>query len=158
MKRVLTAVVLIPLVLLAVFKAPIWLLGLVVGLIMVVTLHEYLGIIEGYGVEPVRWPLYILSILLVFERVVSLWARSDPSARYSHYYPEGFLNWTVLLLLPLIFGIPVVFRRDLRMALAASAASGFGILYLAFPLLLLLSMRLTPDQGVLIVFVLFSVW
>jgi phosphatidate cytidylyltransferase len=62
------------------------------------------------------------------------------------------------LLAPVIFGIPLVFRKDLRMGLASSAASVFGVLYIAASLSLLIVLRSDPAQSVLIIFVLFSVW
>ena len=48
MKRVLTAVVLIPVVLLLVFKAPLWLFALVLAAIVILTLHEYLFLAFNY--------------------------------------------------------------------------------------------------------------
>src|SRR6185437_8783388 len=54
MKRVLTAVVLIPVVLLLVFRAPLWLFALAVAGIVVLTLREYLDIMEAYSVQPLR--------------------------------------------------------------------------------------------------------
>jgi phosphatidate cytidylyltransferase len=54
MKRVLTAVVLIPLVLLLIFKAPPWLLPLVLAVIALAATHEYLNIVEGHGIKPFR--------------------------------------------------------------------------------------------------------
>ena len=43
MKRVLTAVILIPLVVLALFKAPLWLFTLLVLGVAVLAAHEYSG-------------------------------------------------------------------------------------------------------------------
>ncbi|HTC78596.1 MAG TPA: phosphatidate cytidylyltransferase, partial [Terriglobales bacterium] len=54
MKRVLTAVVLIPLVLLAVFKAPGWLFGGLIGAVALLAGHEYLGLAAGHGIAPFR--------------------------------------------------------------------------------------------------------
>ena len=49
MKRVLTAVVLIPLVLLAVFKAPGWLFAGLIGVVALLAAYEYLGLAAGRG-------------------------------------------------------------------------------------------------------------
>src|SRR5215468_8445367 len=160
MKRVLTAVVLVPLVLLVVFKAPLWLFTFVVGLVVLLCLHEYLGILERYGITPVRWPAYLVSILLVVTKFVSIASVFNPDIRrYAiNLWITENLHLAVLLLMPLIFGIPVVFRRDMRMALAASATSAFGVTYIAMSLMLLISMRWTWETGVLTIFVLLSVW
>ena len=159
MKRVLTAVVLVPLVLLVVFRAPLMLFAVVIGVIVLLTLHEYLGVVEKYDIKPVRWAAYGLSILMV------IWIFLQISVRYaavrqwvSYLWPEEALYWSILLLIPFIFGVPVVFRRDLRMALAGSAASAFGVLYIAIPLTLLIAIRFQWRQRILLVFVLLTVW
>jgi phosphatidate cytidylyltransferase len=61
MKRVLTAVLLIPVVLLIVFKAPLWLFALVVAAIIILALHEYLGIVEAAGIKPFHRQTYCTS-------------------------------------------------------------------------------------------------
>lgn len=160
MKRVLTAVVLIPLVLLVVFKAPLWLFSVVVGLVMLLCLHEYLGIMERYEIEPIRWPAYILSILIVVASFVRIYGEINPPLRrYVISLPlQSILVFVVPFLLPLVFGIPLIFRRDLRLGLTAAASSAFGVLYIAASLSLLIPMRWTPGFPVLLVFVLLSVW
>ena len=47
MKRVLTAVILIPIVVLALFKAPLWLFTLLVMGVALLAAREYLGDREG---------------------------------------------------------------------------------------------------------------
>lgn len=159
MKRVLTAVVLIPVVLLVVFWAPIWLFSLVVGLLVILSLHEYLGIMEHSGIEPVRWMAYVFAAVIVVRNFVVVAARYDANVRhYASYLPDvPIFSWAVPLIC-LLFGIPVVFRRELRTALVASAGSAFGVLYIAQPLALLISMRWIPGDRILIIFVLLSVW
>src|SRR5436305_5833221 len=51
MKRVLTAVVLIPLVLLVLFKAPLWLFTLAVGVVAMGAAWEYLKLVDAYNVK-----------------------------------------------------------------------------------------------------------
>src|SRR5215831_1783575 len=63
MKRVLTAVVLVPVVLLLVFRAPLWLFVVAVAAIIVLALHEYLGIVEAAGIKPFRWLTYAVALL-----------------------------------------------------------------------------------------------
>jgi phosphatidate cytidylyltransferase len=156
MKRVLTALALIPLVLLAVFRAPLWLFALLVAGIIVLALHEYLAIAEAAGIKPFKWLTYIMSLM----PFVLLWIRGWPAER--HYAKFGFglflsLEWvTVLLAAAIVFGIPLVFRKDLRMGLAASAASTFGVIYVGGSLSLLVALR--ADYSVLVIVVLFSVW
>jgi len=155
MKRVLTAAVLIPLVLLAVFKAPLWLFALLVTAVAVLAVHEYLNIVAAYGCEPVKWALYVMTVIVVAGVFIS----GDPELlAHFRWGMWIFRCWTLFILLPLIFGIPIVFRQDMRMALPGAAASAFGVIYLAVPLALLVSLRGDILQNVLVVFILFSVW
>jgi len=149
MKRVLTAVVLIPVVLLLVFRAPLWLFALAVAGIVVLALHEYLSLTAQYGITPVRWPTYVLSLVMIWM------AYALPP---SNLAPFLYVIWALVLLFPIIFGIPVVFRSELKMALAAPSASAFGILYVAGTLSLLVLFRADPLRCVLVIFTLFTVW
>src|SRR5580765_3222562 len=86
MKRVLTAVVLIPVVLLLVFKAPLWLFALAVAAIIILALHEYLGIVDAAGIRCSRWLVYVTGVLPVFFLLCSiLFAHLPPHSR--HYWP-----------------------------------------------------------------------
>ncbi|HEV2987114.1 MAG TPA: phosphatidate cytidylyltransferase [Candidatus Angelobacter sp.] len=155
MKRVLTAAVLIPLVLVAVFKAPLWLFALVIAVVAFLTIHEYLAMIAAYGIEPLPWMTYGMVLLVVG----GVFASNDPQLLgYFTWSTWLFRCWTVLLLLSMAFGIPVVFRQNLRMALPASAASAFGVLYIAAPLSLLIVMRHDEIQCFLVIFILLASW
>jgi phosphatidate cytidylyltransferase len=155
MKRVLTAVVLVPLVLLVVFRAPLWFFAMVVAAVAMLALSEYLSICKAYGIEPLPRPTYILTLLLVFET----FAYTDPALVATYpWITVMFQTWVVLLAVALIFGIPVIFRRDLRMAISASATSAFALFYIAAPLAVLILFRREPSEGVLLIFVLLSVW
>ena len=150
MKRVLTAVVLIPVVLLIVFKAPLWLFALVAGVVAMVALHEYLNLAKGYHIKPIEARCYVLSALL-------MWA-IYMAPRPFYVDPLGQILWLVILLFPLLFGIPIVFRSDLKMALAEAAVSAFGVLYIAGALGLLISLRADPGKCILVFYVLLTVW
>lgn len=163
MKRVLTAVVLAPLVLLAVFRAPLWLFALLVGAVIVLALHEYLGIAEAAGVKPFRWLTYVAGLLpIILLLSYRVYESFEHSQRHYAAFPSEFPVSRTLsilpLLLPVIFGIPLVFAKDLRGGLSASAVSAFGVLYVAGSLSLLIVLRADPLQDILIPFTLFSVW
>jgi phosphatidate cytidylyltransferase len=64
----------------------------------------------------------------------------------------------LLCLLPVIFGIPVVFRKEMRMVVPASAMSVFGVFYIALSLGLIIRLRHLAPNEYLIVFILLSVW
>jgi phosphatidate cytidylyltransferase len=154
MKRVLTAVVLIPLVLLALFRAPVWLLALAVSAIVLLALREYLNLATSAGLSPFRRLTYVMSLL----PFALLWIRGWPSEHAKVEFSLLFsLNaLLVLMAAAVVFGVPLVFRKDLRMGLASVGASILGVIYVGISLSLLVCLR--ADQRVLSVFVLFSVW
>jgi phosphatidate cytidylyltransferase len=141
---------LIPVVLLIVFKAPLWLFALVVAAVAMLALHEYLNLAKGYQIRPVASRCYVLSALLIW----AIYTVPRP------FYVDSFgqILWLVVLLFPLLFGIPIVFRSDLKMALAEAAVSAFGVLYIAGALGLLISLRADPGKCILVFYVLITVW
>jgi phosphatidate cytidylyltransferase len=162
MKRVLTAVVLIPLVLLVVFRAPLWLFALAVAAIIVLALHEYLALAETAGFRPFHRATYAAAIfptLVLWDR---LWnapgSAGIPRVLFANGDDLVRAGAALLMLSPIIFGIPLVFRKDLKTALGSSASSAFGVAYLGLSLSLLTALRASPFDKILVPFVLFSVW
>ncbi|HJX85609.1 MAG TPA: phosphatidate cytidylyltransferase [Candidatus Angelobacter sp.] len=158
MKRVLTAVVLIPLVLLAVFRAPLWLFAVLVGAIIVLALREYLSIAEAAGLKPFKWLTFIMGVL----PFILWWDNGSPVERQFNKISFDLLflqNWLlVLLAAAVVFGVPLVFRKDLRSGLASVAASLFGLIYIAVSLSFLICFRADNSGKILVIFVLLSVW
>lgn len=149
MKRVLTALILIPLVLLAVFRAPLWLFLLITSVVALAAVFEYLGIAAGYGLEPFRLLtyLYTAALFVVF------------------YYAQEFgggavLAGTLMLFLfaPFLLMISAMAREDLRSALPGAAMSYLALPYIGLPLLLLGLMRESVRGWVFVVFTFLAVW
>lgn len=163
MKRVLTAVVLIPVVLLVVFRAPLWLFALLVAAIIVLALHEYLNISEVAGYKPFHVLTYVaalfpITVALLFE----LYATLDGSnaLRPLHFdqtigLVAGF--FTIIVLTPLALGIRLVLRKDMRQGIASTGTSLLGVFYVGVSLSCLVWLR-NEASNYLIIFVLFSVW
>src|SRR5512140_1559985 len=63
MKRILTAVVLIPLVLYLTFKAPLWLFCAVVAIVAMLAMREYMDLVVGYGYEPMAFTTFLITPL-----------------------------------------------------------------------------------------------
>jgi phosphatidate cytidylyltransferase len=153
MKRVLTAAALVPVVLLILFKAPWPLFVLAISAVVILTLREYLNVTEAYGIKPFRWMSYVLAILVMLTFTICNFPWLVP------WFLRGVLSWSDLCyLLAVIYGVPVVFRNDMRMAVPAAAMSAFGVIYIAASLGLLIRLRHLPQAEYLIVFILFSVW
>ena len=71
----LTAAILIPLVLLAVFRAPLWLFLLITAVVALAAAFEYLGIAAGYGFEPFRLLtyLYTAALFVIYYYAQDVW-------------------------------------------------------------------------------------
>ncbi len=173
-KRVATAVVLIPIVLLIVFRAPLWLFASVVGVIAVITTREYLGLVEHYGIKPARMLTYVFTFILYASWVVTLVieARLNDmpaqsllrgAAWLEHpYFALGvgvsYAAEESLTLAALLFLTVLLRREDLRSTLPAAAASAFALAYIVVPLSLLVAVRNRPAGAFFVFYVLVLVW
>lgn len=144
MKRVATAVVLIPLVLLAVFRAPQWVFAGIVGVIALIAFQEYFGIVEHYGIKPFRKTSYLLLVLgyaLVIFAVASAAGSGMSKHEYASRWVQSYLAVIYLagsmLVLPIVFLVVGMRRQELETALPSAVASSFAFLYIALPLGLL---------------------
>jgi phosphatidate cytidylyltransferase len=153
MKRVLTAAALIPVVLLIVFKAPWPVFDFVVAVIIIFTLREYLDVTEAFGIKPFRWLTYLSALLVVMGFVACNFPWLAP------WFLRGVFSLSAMAgLLTVAFGVPAVFRKEMRTAVPASAMSAFGVFYIAVSLGLLIRLRHLSPNEYLIIFILLSVW
>ncbi len=109
MKRVITAIVLIPLVLYLVFAAPPALAVAAIVLVAGLCFHEYAGLLQGYGIDgagPVAYAAGLLVLLV----------------------PDPGLAWIVAIAL-IVFAVALP-GRDVHGVLPRAAATTFGILYI----------------------------
>ncbi len=152
MKRVLTAAVLIPLVLLALFLAPNWLFTVLVGLVALLAAIEYLTLAAGYGYEPFRFLTYLL--IITFYGIV-VWATGSPS-------PDGVSVLLAMIfffmLAPFVFFCAGMSRQDMRSVLPGAAASYIALPYLAFSLACLIFMRIMIGGWLLVLITFFVIW
>jgi phosphatidate cytidylyltransferase len=158
MKRVLTAVTLIPLVLLVVLRAPLWLFTIAVAVVVILALREFLHMAKAYGLDPVEPAVYAIAALIIFTQFAASTQSVVPLAYSSVWSQVSFPLSSLILLLPIFFGAPFVFRRDLRFGLASVAVSFFGVAYIAMSLSLLIALRADVFHNILVLFVLFCVW
>jgi phosphatidate cytidylyltransferase len=153
MKRVLTAVVLIPLVLLAVFRAPAPLFAALVAIVAILAAREFIDLVKHYSVTPFQMPTYV-GIALMF---VALIARSGPTptiATETLFY----VVFTVATFGTFVYLAIGMLRRDLATSYPAAATSFFAIGYTAVPLLLLANLRQQWAGAFLIVYLFLVVW
>ena len=164
MKRVATAAALMPLVVLALFKAPLWLFTLLVFGVAVLAAHEYFGIIKAQGFRPFAAVMYVF-FALSFGTFYEL-------ARFASFdYVDGAGGLALILLLGLLGGIGLVallaaltllvfgLRRDpLSRALPDAASTFMALPYVAFTLSLLPQLRAPSNGALYLLYLMLLVW
>ena len=133
MKRVLTALVLIPVVLLILFKAPDWMYSGFIGLIAVLAAHEYFSIasryqekLQAYAVE-VAIGFYFLGHCLFGVSAFGM-------PKFGSEFQAWAFDLTGPRVLPLLLFLGGLAFSNIRQALPAAAFSYFGFLYVAYTL------------------------
>jgi phosphatidate cytidylyltransferase len=153
LKRVLTAVVLIPFVLVLVLRAPIPIVALAAALVALLAVEELLKLAEAYNIRPFRWPTYLfvglLFLLLALEP-----AHQPLLATAIFLYTVGFAS----ALAPFVFLTAGTRRTDLRTGFPAAAVSVFAFGYIALPLGFLVQIREQWAGALLLLYLLLLVW
>ncbi|HYM77803.1 MAG TPA: phosphatidate cytidylyltransferase [Candidatus Dormibacteraeota bacterium] len=154
LKRIATAVVLIPIVLALILRAPVPALAAVAGLVALVTIHEFLKLTESYGVQPMLWPTYLFTALFFLMLAVSGEGESAPLSTGKFLVVLGFSAAIV----PFIFLTRAMRGQDLRAGYPAAAASVFAFTYIALPLGMLVQLRLQWAGAFFLLYLLLVVW
>ncbi len=141
MKRVLTALVLIPVVLVVVFLAPRWLFTLAVAGVAILAAWEYVSLAQKCAVRPPRVALQLA--------LVALFA-------VSFEWPERTPAFFGILCLGLL--VYCTFFRPVVQVMADAAASIFCLLYTGFTLLALPTLHEQSNGPSLVTFLLCVVW
>jgi phosphatidate cytidylyltransferase len=161
-KRVITAVILIPLVVIALFKAPLWLFALLVFGVAALAAFEYLGIASAQGYKPMVATSYMLLALsfAIFYMMSRLLASASadwlPAMLGMGFFFFGLPAVTFLApLLLLLVGL----RADpLSDALPGAAISYLLLPYVAFTLGLLPILRSSVNGALYLLFLMLLVW
>jgi len=155
MKRVLTAVVLIPLVLLAVFKAPGWLFAGLIGVVALLAAYEYLGLAAGHGIKP--FAIVTLTFIGLYFAGLAAFAAQLSWRWISN--PDVFAFALVTRVFPLLLLVLAMAREDLRSSLPGAAYSYLAVPYLAFTLGMLVALQSWKLLGAqLLLFFLIIIW
>lgn len=153
-KRIATAAVLIPVVLVIVLRAPVPLLAAVVAVVSLLTTREFLQISQHYRVQPLWKPTYVYAALLFLFLALNGMSGKPLIATASFMIAMGFSA----ALAPFVFLVIGMARADFSTALPAAAASAFAFGYVALPLGLLVQVRQQWAGAILLVYVLLVVW
>jgi phosphatidate cytidylyltransferase len=153
LKRVLTAAVLIPIVLLLVLRAPIPVIALAAALVALLAVEELLKLAEAYNIRPFRWPTYLfVGLLFLF---LALEPAHQPLVATAIFlYTVGFASAVA----PFVFLTVGARRMDLRTGFPAAAVSVFAFAYIALPLGFLVEIREQWAGALLLLYLLLLVW
>jgi phosphatidate cytidylyltransferase len=153
MKRVATAVVLIPIVLLLVLRAPVPVLAAAVAAIAVLTLREYLDLVRHYSIQPFDAASYGFAVLAF------LALATQPDRRYLETTAQMMFGLSCAVVVVAFFFLALAMRREpLSLGFPAAAASSFGFVYIVVPLAMLVQLRQQGSGAFLILYVLIVVW
>ena len=141
MKRIVTAAILIPLVLLLILGAPYWLQVLCAACVGELALHEYLVLADASGTQSPR--------VLVLACGAALFAIV--------YWMPGFL-WSALGIAALLLLGICTLRSPVFRVLADTSYSFFGLVYVVYPLTLMLLLLSQENGAALLLFLMVTVW
>jgi len=154
LKRIATAIVLIPVVLLLVLHASVPVLALTTSIIALLTARELLKLTDAYGVVPYYRATYV-AVAAVFAILAIDAGQQKPLLSTGVFvYSAAFLACVV----PFFFLALSMRRPDLSTAYPSAAASSFAFVYAALPLAFLVQLRQQPSGAIFIIYVLLVVW
>ena len=154
LKRIATAIVLIPIVLILVLRAPVAVVALVTAAVALVTVQEFLKLTESYGVQTIRLPTYFfVALFFIFFAAVSAGQGPQLSA-LKFVVGSGFAS----AIAPFLFLTMAMRGADLKAAYPAAAASVFAFVYIAVPLVMLAQLRQQVAGAFWLLYLLLVVW
>jgi phosphatidate cytidylyltransferase len=153
-KRIATAAVLIPLVLLLVLKAPLYVLTIVSGAIALLAISEFLRLVTPYGVQPLAIATYTF-VTLFFVFVILATTNQIPLVETTAMVCGLALAAAVA---PFVFLTVAMWRDNLATGYPAAAAAVFAFGYIGIPMALLVAIRQQPAGAIWTVYTLVAVW
>src|SRR4051812_37336896 len=139
MKRVATAVVLIPLVFFVIFFLADWVFITALGIIALVSTFEYLRLAEKLGTPP-----FLITLLIVVCLFIPL---IIDALSYGHFSNLFLLPLCVVFLAPFLYLALPLSSTDFAKALVGSSFSLTALLYISLPLICLILIREIPSLG-----------
>ena len=154
LKRVGTAVVLIPIVLLLVLRAPVPVLAGVAGLVALLATHEFLKLAEPYQIRPLRLPTYIYVGAFFLLMGISPFNNTPLTSTAVFALGAAFAATLAIFL----FLSLAMRRSSLRDAFPGAAISASAFTYIALPMASLVQLREQWAGAFLVLYLLLVVW
>ena len=146
LKRIATAVVLIPIVLVLILRAPVLGAGSCGGVVALLTIHEFLKLTESYGVQPLRLPTYVFVGIFFLLLAFNVGNEKPLLSTAVFVYCLGF----AAAIAPFIFLTHCdAAARICSSGYPAAAASVFAFTYIALPMGMLVQLRPAVGGSVL---------
>lgn len=154
LKRIATAVVLIPIVLALILRAPVPVLATVAAIVALLTIREFIQLTESYGVKPMRWPAYVF-VAAFFALLALNFGNDKPLLSTAIFvYCLGF----AAAIAP-FYALTIAMRRaELPTGYPAAAAAVFSFTYIALPLGMLVQLRQQWAGAFYLLYLLLVVW
>lgn len=154
LKRIATAVVLIPIVVLLVLRAPVPVVAILSAAIALITIQEFLKLMESYSVQPLRLPTYIFAGMMFLFLTVSAAAETAQLSELKFIFGLAF----AAALAPFVFLSIAMRRVQMSGAYPAAAASTFAFVYIAVPMAMLVQLRQQWAGAFWLLYLLLVVW
>jgi phosphatidate cytidylyltransferase len=150
-KRVLTAVILIPVVILALFKAPLWLFTLLVLGVALLAAREYMDIAKATGYKPFEGAIYFFLLCGFGSLIIEAVTPAD-------YSVSAILTGVMLVSSPFVFLMCGLVRNPLSQALPDSAVSFLLLPYVGMSLAFMVVMRGKDNGALFLLYLMLLVW
>ena len=154
LKRIATAVVLIPIVLVLILRAPVPVLAIAAGVIALLTIREFLKLTESYAVRPLRILTYIFTAIFFLLLAFNFGNEKPLLSTAVFIYWLGF----TAAIAPFIFLTRAMKNDDLSSGYPAAAASVFAFTYIALPMGMLVQLRQQWAGAFYLLYLLLVVW
>jgi phosphatidate cytidylyltransferase len=154
LKRIATAVVLIPIVLVLILRAPVPVVAVVTAIVALITIHEFLKLTESYGVQPLRWPTYIFAAIFFLLLALNVGNDKPLLSTAIFVYCLGF----AATIAPFLFLTIAMRRTELSSGYPAAAAAAFAFTYIALPMGMLVQLRQQWAGAFYLLYLLLVVW
>ncbi len=154
LKRIATAVVLIPIVLALILRAPVWVLAIVAGTVALLTIHEFLKLTESYGVQPLRILTYIYCGIFFLLLALNVGNEKPLLSTAVFVYCIG----GAAAIAPFAFLTRAMRGEQLSDGYPAAAASVFAFTYVAMPMGMLVQLRQQWAGAFYLLYLLLVVW
>lgn len=145
--------VLIPLVLLLVLRAPIEVVAFVAGVVALLAIRELLALSEAYGSRPVHLPTYVFCGLFFF---LIAFHPGTPDLMSTGTFTYFGLAFSVLA--PFVFLALAMRNNELAAGFPAARVSVFAFVSIALPMACLVQLREQWQGAILLLYLLLLVW